>query len=164
MLADKSSDSFVAEALKQSLAKLKETLGGTSPGRFPTHSGGTLIGGAGLTKALMSQGEAILPKSHAAAFCDIPVHESPLFPYEFNCRACDGTGEGQDSTYCSRCGGAGAVRVEGMMTATVTTSLFSNDAVALPSATLITSKLPRKFDPYFPKGLVPPMPMKGPVV
>ena len=76
-------------------------------------------------------------------FGGIPVRKSDLFPYEIGCSTCDGTGEGVDSTYCQKCHGAGAIRVEGMMQQGRQTIL-------------LTSPLPKKFAPSFPTGLVPP--------
>lgn len=80
--------------------------------------------------------------SRETVFGGIPIRKSDLFPYEIDCSACDGTGEGVDSTYCSKCHGAGAIRVEGMMQQGRQTIL-------------LTSPLAKKFAPSFPTGLVP---------
>lgn len=72
----------------------------------------------------------------------LPMRESPAFPHQWACQTCDGTGVGEESTYCPKCNGAGEIRAEGMMT---------NDRQSV----ILTSKLPRKFEPSFPVGLVP---------
>lgn len=79
-------------------------------------------------------------------FMGIPVRESTLFPYTVTCTACGGSGEGETSTYCPRCDGAGAIRYEGAMTG------------GKPEMVLLTSPLPRLFAPYFPRDIGPPQP------
>lgn len=74
---------------------------------------------------------------------------SSMFPYTHTCSECNGTGEGKTSTYCPKCKGAGAERVEGMMTG------------ARGSMCLITSPLPKKFAPRWPADvLVPKRPIR----
>lgn len=75
----------------------------------------------------------------------MPIYRSSVFPYQFECSTCGGTGEGTESTYCKRCHGAGEIRVIGMQSG--------------PKPILITEPLPKKFEPHFPKGLVPAAPL-----
>lgn len=84
-----------------------------------------------------------------ANVANVAIHKSSVFPYDIKCSTCRGTGEGEDSTYCRKCGGAGSIRVEGMM---------SSGRFGEPMM-LITSSLPKKFQPSFPTGLVPFPPM-----
>ena len=77
------------------------------------------------------------------------IFDSNLFPTRSACPECHGSGEGKTSTYCSKCGGAGALKAIGWIEAT-------------PSAggSLITTHYHEKaFLPSFPRGLVrqPPM-------
>jgi len=74
------------------------------------------------------------------------VEASNVFPTQHACSQCDGSGEGQTSTYCCRCAGAGHIKTIGMVTGS-------------RPLTMITAKLPRRFDPYFPADLVglPPL-------
>lgn len=76
----------------------------------------------------------------------MPVCQSNVFPHQFQCGTCGGTGEGTESTYCDRCEGAGQVRIVGMM---------QNRGQTV----LIKDKLPKAFEPYFPAGLVPAPPL-----
>jgi len=85
--------------------------------------------------------------SNATAF-GIPIATSNAFPHEWDCKGCDGSGEGDESTYCPKCSGAGRVRALGYMTA----------GFGQP-ATLIVDKLPKAFAPYFPAGIVLPPPI-----
>lgn len=68
-------------------------------------------------------------------FVGLPIEESNLFPTLNACGRCAGSGEGDDSTYCGNCRGAGTIRTEGMM------------LHGLGNMTLITTPLPRKFEP-----------------
>ena len=58
-------------------------------------------------------------------------------PTRFECASCEGTGEGETSTYCRGCRGAGEI-----------------EAVGTTGDSLITRALPRKFEPAFPSGIV----------
>jgi hypothetical protein len=72
----------------------------------------------------------------------IPIFVNSMFPYISNCLECSGTGvDKDDDTDCAKCRATGGKRVIGMV---------QNGS----SMTLITEKLPRKFAPRFPKGLV----------
>lgn len=81
-----------------------------------------------------------------AIYGGVKVVPSASFPMEYDCSHCDGTGEGETSTYCKHCHGAGRVRVEGMM---------KNGK----ETTFLTGRLPKKFQPSFPSGLVPKPPL-----
>lgn len=85
-------------------------------------------------------------------FGGMTIHTSNAFPFDIDCRTCGATGEGYDATYCRKCNGVGKLTVEGAWT----------QPGGLPL--LITNKKtgPKKFMPYFPTGLLPPMRMKGP--
>ena len=87
-----------------------------------------------------------LARGDATSLWGIPVHASPHFPMQLQCSQCHGTGEGETSTYCPKCHGAGEIRYVGMC----------NDD---RGTTLLTTRLSRKFEPYFPAGLVamPPL-------
>ncbi|MFC0683193.1 hypothetical protein [Novosphingobium clariflavum] len=75
----------------------------------------------------------------------IRIEPHSVFPTEHSCTDCSGSGEGVASTYCKPCGGAGRRRVVGMV-----------DTI------LITEPLPKKFAPYFPRGIVAsPPPCRG---
>lgn len=87
------------------------------------------------------------PRPFGNAF-GMPVHTNPMFPFEIGCSTCEGTGEGTDSTYCRKCRGQGATLVEGMMTS----GAWGEEKV------ILTGTLPKKFQPSFPTGLVPPPP------
>lgn len=63
------------------------------------------------------------------------VRVSKAFPLGYVCTRCNGTGEGEESTYCRACKGAGETVVDG---------LAYNDAWQIMQ---ITRPLPRKFDP-----------------
>lgn len=76
----------------------------------------------------------------------IPIRQSSAFPMVVTCSKCDGTGEGEESTFCPKCKGAGQQRFEGYM---------QNG----PQTILWESQLPRRFDPSFPAGIVPPAPL-----
>jgi len=79
----------------------------------------------------------------------IRFNETSAFPFVSPCTPCNGTGEGNTSTFCQKCDGAGAIKHEGMMQSGRQTIL-------------ITGHLPRKFDPSFPSDIyVPPAPMRG---
>lgn len=79
----------------------------------------------------------------------IPIRESRMFPYQYSCSKCSGTGDGRDeSTYCQSCRGAGEIRIEGVM------SGQSNMAV-------ITSPLPAKFPIAWPAVAVAKRPSAG---
>lgn len=70
-------------------------------------------------------------KPSAHSLYGIPIHENPMLPYVYDCKECEGSGYGQESTFCKKCKGAGSVKVEGMM---------QDDR----GMTLITGRLPRK--------------------
>lgn len=59
-------------------------------------------------------------------------HAFPTAPAR--CSRCEGTGEGDDSTYCHHCDGAGEIISEGVFSNGHTTVLFKRD-------------LPKKFEP-----------------
>ena len=86
------------------------------------------------------------PYSGLNTFHGVPIQSSNVFPHQHQCGTCRGTGEGIESTYCDRCGGAGQIRLVGMM---------QNQGQTI----LIRDKLPKAFAPYFPAGLVamPPL-------
>lgn len=93
--------------------------------------------------AYYSLAGALAPRSTARGMAfGLPVHTSNAFPYTAKCKACDGTGEGEASTYCPKCKGAGSIKYEGMMQSAGQTIL-------------LTSPLPKLFEPSFPSGLVP---------
>jgi hypothetical protein len=57
-----------------------------------------------------------LPPSKFGSFAGIPIRSNPLFPYDQNCKNCDGQGDGGDlATYCPQCHGAGKVKIIGVM-------------------------------------------------
>lgn len=90
-----------------------------------------------------------LHSGYLGGLLGIPMRESSLFPFEHGCSACGTTGEGETSTYCDKCGGAGEIRVVGV-------------AQDRRHTTLLTEKIAIKaFAPYFPAGLVPPPTLKG---
>lgn len=45
----------------------------------------------------------------------VQVRENRMFPYVQSCGKCGGSGDGETSTYCPSCKGAGRTRVEGVM-------------------------------------------------
>ena len=84
----------------------------------------------------------IAPPSYAG----IQVHKNPMFPYTQPCTKCGGTGDGgEESTYCERCAGQGASRIEGVMT-----QPENNGMVVL------TSPLPKKFAVRWPASIPVP--------
>lgn len=83
-----------------------------------------------------------MTEQHVQSIFGLPIRESAAFPHQFQCSKCCGTGEGDTSTYCTGCNGAGEVRVEGAITNGHQT-------------TLLISPLPKLFAPYFPGGIVP---------
>jgi hypothetical protein len=94
---------------------------------------------------------AVNPLVAEPNFGGLPIRSSAMFPVDLDCRTCGATGEGYKSTYCKKCNGVGKLTVEGM----------ASQPGGLPM--MITNKKtgPKKFMPYFPTGLVPPMPMRG---
>jgi hypothetical protein len=95
------------------------------------------------------------------SFSGIDIMESPHFPYVTACSTCAGTGEGADSTYCDKCKGGGRVKYLGFMTNQQDISYDWRGAQPM-SAVLIVEYFPKRFQPSFPKGLVPPAnPVKG---
>ena len=88
----------------------------------------------------LGQGQAI------GSACGIPIRQSNAFPFSQDCKACGGTGEGEESTYCPKCKGAGSIKYEGVMQSAGQTII-------------LTGTLPRKFEPHFPLGIVrkPPL-------
>lgn len=79
----------------------------------------------------------------------IPVYSSPLFPYTSECSKCNGTGDGgEESTYCQRCKGQGAQRIEGTMS--------QGDQLIL-----LTSALPKKFPIAWAAAALPKRPSQG---
>ena len=80
------------------------------------------------------------------SFGGVRIEQSAVFPMQLECAACGGTGEGEASTYCPKCKGAGENRYEGMM---------RNGAQTI----LLTVPLPKAFQPYFPASLVPVPPL-----
>jgi hypothetical protein len=100
-----------------------------------------IIGSRRLTDVMA---DALAPRSPAAnPIWGIPVRESRAFPHQFACTKCGGTGEGDDSTYCTHCKGAGQIRVEGLM------------GGGPSNLTMITSKLPRAFEPRWTAEALP---------
>lgn len=83
-------------------------------------------------------------KPLAHSLYGIPIHESPMFPYLYDCKECDGSGYGQESTFCKKCKGAGSVKVDGMMQAG-------------RGMTLITGRLPRKAYVRWPVDVAVPL-------
>ncbi len=81
--------------------------------------------------------DPVKPNAAMHSFYGVQVHANSMFPYTMPCSFCNGTGEGVTSSICPKCGGQGALRVEGVLT-----QEYNRDAM-----TLITSPLPRKFDP-----------------
>jgi len=78
------------------------------------------------------------------------IEQSRMFPFEQTCSRCNGTGDGgNDSTYCQHCKGAGASKIEGVMTG------------ARDSMCLLTSSLPKKFPVAWSAGALPKRPAKG---
>lgn len=75
-------------------------------------------------------------------YAGIRIEANTMFPMEHQCSKCAGSGEGNTATYCTGCGGAGRTRVVGML-----------------DTFLITEPLPKKFQPYFPRGLVSSAPL-----
>lgn len=72
------------------------------------------------------------------------VQRSNVFPSTKPCDVCGGTGEGGcEATYCSHCAGAGATKSIGVV--------IDGDRICV-----ITGTLPKRFEPYFPAGLVKP--------
>jgi hypothetical protein len=85
----------------------------------------------------------------ASSIFGMPVRESRAFPCTIDCAKCGGTGKGgAEATYCPKCAGAGATRVEGVMT--------SGDQTIM-----LTSPLPRKFAPNWEGRTVPKRPLSG---
>lgn len=81
----------------------------------------------------------------------IPVKTNPMFPYEVTCSSCEGSGSGGDeATYCPKCTGTGGTRYVGMMNSGSPRSWYEPGQVVF-----LTEALPRKFEPSFPKGLMP---------
>ena len=76
----------------------------------------------------------IFGSASAPSFGGIPIRESTAFPMVVTCSKCDGTGEGEESTFCPKCKGAGQQRFEGYMQSG-------------PQTILWESQLPRRFDP-----------------
>lgn len=74
----------------------------------------------------------------AGTFGGVPIYESRVFPHQWKCGTCDGTGEGETATYCPKCKGAGRIKAVGMM-----------------GTTIIIEPLPKAFLPSFPSGIVP---------
>lgn len=94
-----------------------------------TEKGGTPLPGSGLTLPMFG----------------FRVEASPLFPMLNSCGPCNGTGEGGDlTTYCPRCHGAGEVQTDGVV-------------MDGRQTTLIVTKLPPKFAPYFPRDIAVPL-------
>lgn len=83
-------------------------------------------------------------KPSAHSLYGIPTRENPMFPYVYGCKECEGSGYGQESTFCNKCKGAGSVKVEGVM---------QNDR----SMTLITGRLPRKAYVRWPADVAVPL-------
>lgn len=115
-----------------------------TPDNFAVLSHETLL----QMKRHMEDQGGCFPPSRARAgnpvdsFMGIPMRSSPIFPYQADCQRCEGTGHGgRTSTYCQLCNGAGESRFVGAVMEGAKTML-------------ITTKLPRKFDPEFPSGLV----------
>lgn len=89
---------------------------------------------------------AISPLHQQQNLFRMPVRSSGAFPHQFDCGPCGGSGEGKSSTYCPKCKGAGEVKVIGIM-------------VNCDPVTMIIEPLPKKFEPYFPCGIVPAPPI-----
>lgn len=81
------------------------------------------------------------------------VIASNLFPYDAPCSCCSATGEGDTSTYCQRCGGAGEIEIIG----TLMHEARSFFDPAPSGMTVIEGKRkPPRFEPRFPAGIVSP--------
>lgn len=101
-------------------------------------------------------------RGEARPFAGIDIVRSSAFPMDAECKACGGSGEGTNSTYCHQCGGTGMVRYVGIMTGGAPTTRIGLDFAGRPSETIFVtdrSPHPKKFQPSFPKGLVPQPPM-----
>ena len=53
------------------------------------------------------------PTPNLPPLASIPIRRSSLFPFDAKCSTCGGTGEGETSTYCQECRGAGVKRIIG---------------------------------------------------
>jgi hypothetical protein len=73
----------------------------------------------------------------ASTLFGIRIEICSALPTRFECASCEGTGEGESSTYCRGCRGAGEI-----------------EAVGTTGESLITRALTRKFEPAFPSGIV----------
>lgn len=80
----------------------------------------------------------------AAALLGPRIQVSHLYPFEVSCAECAATGADRtDGAYCRQCRGAGRTKHIGAM-------------MDRGMMTVITAKLPAKFAPRFPLGLVAP--------
>jgi DnaJ-class molecular chaperone len=97
-------------------------------------------------------------------FGGIDIQKSNAFPMDVTCSICNGTGEGKQSTYCKTCKGTGIIRYEGVVTPKSRSAHFwmGVDHADGGSRTIFItghSPYPKKFQPSFPKGLVPRPPL-----
>lgn len=81
-------------------------------------------------------------EKHPALWTGMRIVEVSHFPMTGQCKACGGTGEGAHSTYCQNCAGAGQIKTIGKV-----------------GDVWIRDKLPRAFEPSFPKGVVSQPPL-----
>lgn len=90
-----------------------------------------------------------LPKSNFHDFMGIRIQANSAFPFQMPCKACNGSGKGEESTYCPKCKGAGEIRYIGVM---------QNGSQTI----VLTAPLPKRFAPRFPSGILPaPMLSRG---
>lgn len=90
-----------------------------------------------------------LQEPSISVFGGIKISSNPAFPMILDCSVCDRTGEGTESTYCESCQGYGENVIDGMITN--------------GRGSMMLLKGPhrgkKKFEPYFPAGLVPEPPL-----
>ena len=86
-----------------------------------------------------------------STFLGVPIRTSSAFPAINDCMDCNGTGEGETSTYCQKCDGAGRIQIDGMMT--------KGNPLKGGETMLLRRELPKAFKPSFPRGIValPPL-------
>lgn len=105
-----------------------------------------LIAPAEYNRFALEFGASLKDTQTLAPVRGMPVLSSSQFPFVTKCKECGGTGEGETTTMCLPCGGAGALKTIGMVD-------YGH------RFDLITRRLPPKFKPRFPAGLVPPPPL-----
>lgn len=88
------------------------------------------------------------PYSATNTFYGTPIRSSAAVAHQFQCSKCHGTGEGDESTYCEHCDGAGQVNLVGMIEQRGTTAM-------------IRDTLPKAFAPYFAATVAAPQLCRG---